>query len=189
MKGYLLIAITSITFIQGKAQDSAVPEIITDAIYSLRDSSKIFYIDSAFQFYGKFSRFAKAEKVKGVVDVRSGVKTSMRFSRKELIEIDDKFSRQKTIQWPADFLTNSNRMSNDSVISYTSYLRNSGFNKDQNYKFYYLFSQPVFVRNASVAIFRLAKMIDHSAGNDFVFIYFKEPLGWKRKMIIRSGAW
>ena len=54
---------------------------------------------------------------------------------------------------------------------------------------YFLFSQPVFVRNGNVAIFRVAEMFGHSAGNDLLYIYSKEQDGWKQQMFINAGAW
>jgi hypothetical protein len=109
--------------------------------------------------------------------VGKGVSTSFRFTRTGLHQIDKAFALRKRAVWPADLLNNPLRILVDSLESYTSYLRNPEFTKQSKYKFYYRFSQPVFLRSDLAAIFRMAEMISHSAGHDFVFIFLKEPRG------------
>jgi len=189
MKFFLIITVLVSSILNCSAQDSLYSIILKDAIQSRRDSNAIVYIDSSIEFYGGFSRYAKGNKVNGFIDLKSMKRTSMKFTRRELREIDQLFSDHSNILWPENYIPNSVRMPYDSILSYTKYQTTPEFLKHGKYKFYYLFSQPVYIRNRSVAIFNLAEMINHSAGHNLVFIYVKENEVWKRKMAISIGAW
>ena len=113
----------------------------------------------------------------------------MLFTKNELKDINRQMRQQNSQLWPATFLPGSVRLSNDSILRFTQYRAEPRFREDSKYRWYYLFSQPVFIRGNNVAIFRVAEMIGPSAGNDLVFIYIKEVNNWKYKMIIHAGAW
>ena len=189
MKFLLILIVLFITNLNCSAQDSLYSIILKDAIHSRRDSTTIVYIDSSIEFYGGFSRYAKGNKVNGFIDFKSMKQTSMNFTRRELKEIDQLLSDHSKILWPDNYFPNSFRMPYDSIQSFTNYLASPDFLKHSNYKYYYLFSQPVYIRNKSVGIFYVAEMINHSAGHALVFIYVKEYGEWKRKMTISIGAW
>ena len=153
MKFLLLLIVLFITIHNCSAHDSLYSIILKDAIHSRRDSTTIVYIDSSIEFYGGFSRCAKGNKVNGFIDFKSMQRTSMKFTRRELREIDQLLSDQSKIMWPDNYFPNSVRMPYDSIQSYTNYLASPDFLKHGKYKFYYLFSQPVYIRNNSVAMF------------------------------------
>jgi hypothetical protein len=172
-------------------QDIPVANLFTDAVRSLHDSSEIAYLDSSISFYTQLSRFAdKKSKVTGQVSLREYKKTSIQLTKAELKEADSKMRRMHRIQWPAELFPGSRRLTEDSIAGFISYLYTRDFNQNPpKYRHYYYFSQPVFIRSGSIAIFRVAAMIMYSAGNDYLFIYEKGKNGWEKKMIIVSGAW
>jgi hypothetical protein len=187
MLKYLLF--TGLLFaLHTKAQDTSYDTLFTDAVLNRSDTNVFFYIDSSITFYGNFSRFSRKGRVEGFVD-QKGTSTFMLFTKSELKEIDRQIDNQVLQLWPSTFLPGCKRLSNDSILTFLQYMAEPGFQKERKYRWYYLFSQPVFIRNKRVAIFRIAEMAGPSAGNDLIFIYTKELNDWKYKMIIFAGAW
>ena len=177
-------------FNEVSGQDSLDRELIKDAIYQLRWKDSIFYIDSSLSMYPRFSALARSGKITGDLRDKNRSAVSIAFTKAELKEIDRQFSKQSVIEWPKDFLGKSIRLSFNSIDSFTRYIyARRRLTDTLIYRFYYLISKPVYARNNTVAIFRLAEMIDRSAGYNFVVIYVKENECWKLKMFKVTGAW
>jgi hypothetical protein len=116
-------------------------------------------------------------------------KTSMTFTAKEMRSIDRAFRRVRVVGWPDTLFTNSVRINQDTLILLSrDTAHHTNFKRHFANK-YFLFSQPIFVRNGNVAIFRVAEMFGHSAGNDLLYIYSKEQGKWGQQMLIHAGAW
>jgi len=172
------------------SQDTIYSKILKNAICELRPNSTIYYVDSSFNFYGPFSRFAKKKNVEGYSDLKNKQKTSIKFTRAELRDIDAQILKYSAKLWPINFIEKSVRLNNDSLKSliksnYTRYV----LKENANIVHYYILSQPIFVRDSSVAIFRIAEMENYSAGYDYIIIYCKEDQQWVHKLTIYTGAW
>jgi hypothetical protein len=178
-----------IIVLRTSAQDSIDSRLIRDAIYSRRDTPIVYYIDSSITFYHEFSQFAKHGSVEGFEDPDKGMVTDMKFSKAELKYIDKQMNLQRPTRWPDLMFPKSIRITADSLSQFLSYRTSAEFQKERNVKWYYLFSQPIFVRNNTIAIFRLAEMIHQSAGNDLIFVYLKSGNSWARRMTIWAGSW
>ncbi|GAA4344276.1 hypothetical protein [Flaviaesturariibacter amylovorans] len=175
--------------LSGAAQLFSYAELVRDAICSIRDEPVITYVDSSLGYYQPFSYFARKGRVEGHLQLRAPEKTAMVFTRAELAAIDHQMASAPPRLWPLQLFANSVRIPTDSTHVLPHYMRTTEFARNRQYRYYYHLSAPVSIRNGSVVIFRMAEMIHHSAGYDFLFIYVCEQQGWKRRMTIRAGAW
>lgn len=187
MRTYLFTAFLLMA-IMGNAQDSIYHKLIEDAIRSRKKTDTVFYVDSSIVFWGDFSRFSEKGRVEGFID-KMETKTFMTFTRKELREVDRKMRESPSTYWPDGLFAISARVPFDSVSSMGNYMATPEFWKERKYRWYYHFSQPVFIRNNTVAIFRVSEMIEPSSGYDFFFVYVKENGNWMRRMAIHTGSY
>jgi hypothetical protein len=186
---YILIIFSSLLPVLISGQDSVTVKLFSDAINFRRASSLVYYVDMSIVPNGNFSHFKKHGHVEGFIDPLNNRTTSMRFSKKELKYIDRQIILKNSIQWPDHLLPNSIRITSDSILNFLSNQTSSEYLKDHKDKWYYFFSEPIFIRNNTVAIFRLAEMINPSAGNDLMFVYLRIDETWTRKMTIWVGSW
>jgi hypothetical protein len=114
-------------------------------------------------------------------------KVSLYLQKSEIRFLDREFKKESSFTWGANMFTNSIRIPLDSVNHYLRKLI-----KDQaniRYKRYFHFSHPVYFRNGSLAVFRLAEMYGYSSGYDYLFFYQKVDNEWKCYMKVGMGAW
>jgi hypothetical protein len=174
-----------------KGQELTFADLFSDAVRSLYDTSGIVYMDSSLTFYQTLSKFADRNgRVFGNINIREKALTSILFTKPELRAADKKMRQQSSIQWSVGLFSGSMRLVQDSIAWFTRYMSTPEFQRGERiYRHYYYFSQPVVIRAGTLAIFRVADMIQNSAGYDYLFFYEKTPNGWRRKMTLRSGAW
>ena len=187
----VLIIWTFFLSVSVRGQELPIADLFSDAVRSLNDTSGIVYIDSSLKFYQTLSDFAdRSGRVFGNIHVGEKTVTSLLFTKAELREADAKMKRLSSIQWPVGLFPSSKRLTQDSIVGFTSYLNTRGFQRGEyQYRHYYHFSQPVVMRARTLIIFRVASMIQQSSGYDFLFFYEKGRSGWRRKLTLRSGAW
>ena len=170
------------------SQTLPVSELFTTAVQSIRQTSQFIYIDSSLPYHRNISHYTVNGQLEGFIDDKQ-TKTTIILSKAELKELDKQIKSQKAIQWPIDLLTPSIRLAQDSIYSFTKYIRTPNFHQNKVYLWYYHFSQPVTTRNNTIAIFRVASMLNQSAGDDFLFVYEKQNDGWHRILTYWMGAW
>jgi hypothetical protein len=166
-------------------QNDSSATIIEDAIRSLDVPNAILYTDSAISFYTPLSVIAKKGCISGRNDT---LKVSFCLSKNELRFLDQEFKKSIPHQWKINMFTKSIRTSNDS-INFWNKIRSSHIFNPKTDNRYFHFSRILYIRNNSIALFRLAEMYNHSSGYDYIFIYIKKEHGWGRLMSIVMGAW
>jgi len=186
MKPSFLLTVFVISCLQIFAQQDTALSFVEDAIRSRKDVRKIVYLDSSITFYQPFRHFIRSGKVEGF---KGQAKTSMTFTAKEVRSIDKAFQRVGVVGWHDTLFANSVRVNQDTLLLLSKDANSNAYFKQQFANKYFLFSEPVFVRNGNVAIFRVAEMFGHSAGNDLLYIYSKEQGKWEQQMLIYAGAW
>jgi hypothetical protein len=171
---------------QSYGQRDTTLYFIEDAIRSRKGVDKIVYLDSSLSFYQPFHSFIRQRSLEGY---KNQSKVKMKFTDKEVQHIDRKFKTQKAIEWKDALFTNSARINEDTLLlllkdtSSRAYFRQHFGNK------YFYISQPLYVRNETVAIFRVAEMVGPSAGYDLLYVYAKKKGKWEQQMLIHAGAW
>jgi hypothetical protein len=159
---------------------------IEDAIRSRKGIDKIVYLDTSFSFYQPLRSFVKNGHVLGY---KGQAEVKMKFTKQEVNSIDEGFKIAKLISWKDDLFANSVRIKQDTLLLLGKGADSRAYFHQHFAEKYFYISQPVFARNGTVAIFRLAEMIGPSAGYDFLYIYVKEKDKWEQKMFIHAGAW
>jgi hypothetical protein len=187
MNRFLFVLMTFLS-LTARGQDSISRSLILDAINFRRHDPVIYYADSSITFFKKLSRYAKHRRIDGFVDPAKGIKGSIILSKADLRQADKQNHFQSSKQWPELFFPNSVRLSIDSLSSFMNYQMSDDFQKNRKYKWYYFFSQPVFLKNGTIAIFRLVELIRQVAGNDLIFVYVKDRQSWNRKLIVWTGS-
>jgi hypothetical protein len=183
MKTQLLISFFVFFTFQASAQ-AGQTKILEDAVRSLKEPSKIIYVDSSMNFYGFVSDASKKGKLYGYFDTS---KVSLKLERNEIRYLDKEFKKDSTFAWAANMFNNSVITSYDSADQYRRKYLNE--QKEKKNKRFFLFSRIVYFRNNSIAVFRLAEMYEYSAGYDYLFFYRKIDGDWKRYMKVYMGAW
>lgn len=186
MKSYHLVIVFLLFTRNSIGQSDSSAFLIEDAIRSLDVSNAILYIDSAINFYTPLSVMARKGCVSGRKDTS---KVSFCLSKNELRFLDKEFKKRISNQWKVDMFTKSIRTSRDSINFWKNNIRSSHSFNPQTDSRYFRFSRILYIKNNSIALFRLAEMYDHSSGYDYIFIYIKKENAWRRLMAIDSGAW
>jgi len=135
-------------------------------------------------FYGLVSNASKKGKLEGYFDT---AKVSLNLKRSEIRFLDKEFKKDSTFAWVAKMFNNSLVTPYDSTNHYRL-----KFMKEQTEiknKKYFHFSRLVYLRDNSLAVFRMAEMYGYSAGYDYLFFYQKVDNNWKRYMKVYMGAW
>lgn len=114
---------------------------------------------------------------------------AMKFSKQEINYLDKEFKRVSSIKWKVDLFTNSIRINQDTLLLLGRDTTSRAYFKRNYANKYFYFSQPVFTRNGTVTIFRVAEMVELSCGYDLMFIYAKKQGKWEQEMLIYTGAW
>lgn len=177
---FLLFTLNSI----GQTASSAI--LIEDAIRSLNVPDTILYIDSAMAFYTPLSEMARKGCISGKNDKS---KVSFCLSKNELHFLDKEFKKRIPYQWKVDMFTKSIRTSEDSISFLKNKIGSSHIFNAQTDSRYFYFSRIIYIRNNSIALFRVAEMYNHSSGYDHIFVYIKKENSWERLMSIGMGAW
>ncbi len=186
MKSFHLVIILLLFTLNSIGQNDSSTILIEDAIRSLDVSNAILYTDSAISFYTPLSEMAKKGCISGRNDT---LKVSFCLSKNELRFLDKEFKKNIPYQWQVDMFTKSIRTSRDSINFWKNKIKSSpGFNPKTDNRYFH-FSRILYIRNNSIALFRLAEMYNHSSGYDYIFIYIKNEHCWGRLMSINSGAW
>ena len=186
MKLFLSILIFFVSSIQSFGQKDSSLFLVEDAMRSRRGIDKIVYIDSSISFWRPFNQLVKKGKAEGFKGIS---KVTLQFSPKEIRYLDKVFRKQKAVQWPNNLFSNCIRINEDSLLllSKDTSSRNH-FKRNFGEKYFY-FCQPVLIRNGTMAIFRLAEMLEPSAGYDLVYFYIKKQGKWEQFMFIHAGSW
>jgi len=163
------------------AQQEGQANMLEDAVRSLREPNTIIYINSAMNYYGLVGKVSKKGGLAGYSDT---TKIFLHLQKNEIRFLDKEFKKDSTFSWTANMFTNSLMTTFDSVKYYQQ-----KFIKEEKNKRYFLFSRISYFRSNSFAVFRLAEMYGHSAGNDYLFFYQKAGDEWKRYMKVFMGAW
>jgi hypothetical protein len=186
MKRFFLSVILVVNCGQCFGQRDTTLSFIEDAIRSRIGVDKIVYLDSSFPFYQPFHSFIKRRNLEGY---KGQDKVKMKFTEKEVKQIDKEFRTKKSVGWKDALFTNSARINRDTLLllskdtSSRAYFRRNFGNK------YFYISQPVFVRSETVAIFRVAEMVAPSAGYDLLYVYARKQGKWEQQMLVHAGAW
>jgi hypothetical protein len=159
---------------------------VEDAIKSRKGVAKIVYLDSSLSYYQPFHSFIRRGNLEGY---KRQTKVKLKFTEKEVRHIDKEFRKKKSIKWKDALFANSVRITEDTLILLSKDISSrSYFKRNFGNKYFYI-SEPIFVRNGTVAIFRLAEMIEPSAGYDLLYVYARKQRNWEQQMLIHAGAW
>jgi hypothetical protein len=186
MKPFLLSIISVVSCCHCFGQHDTTLSFVEDAIRRRKGVDKIVYLDKSLSFYQPFHSFIRRGNIEGY---KGQTKVKMKFTAKEVQHIDKEFKKKKSVRWKDALFTNSVRINEDTLLllskdtSSRAYFRQSFGNK------YFLVSQPILVRNGTVVIFRVAEMVEPSAGYDLLYIYARKQGKWEQQMLIHAGAW
>ena len=134
---------------------------IENAIRSRKGIDKIVYLETSLSFYQPLRSFVKNGHVIGY---KGQAKVEMKFTKQEVNSIDKWFKDAKVISWKDSLFANSVRITQDTLLLFGKDADSLTYFHQHFAEKYFIISQPVFVRNGTVAIFRLAEMIGPSAG-------------------------
>jgi len=186
MKHFLLSILLVVSCCYSFGQHDTSLTFIEDAIRSRVGVDKIVYLDSSLSFYQPFHSFISRGHIEGY---KGQAKVKMNFTEKEVQNIDKEFKRKKPAGWKDALFTNSARINGDTLLLLSKDTSSRAyFRRNFGSKYFYV-SQPVFVRNGTVAIFRVAEMVEPSAGYDLMYVYARKQGKWEQQMFIRAGAW
>jgi hypothetical protein len=186
MKQFFLSIILLTSCCQGFAQQDTSLFFVEDAIRSRKGVDKIVYLDSSLSFYRPFRTFIRRGKVEGF---KGQTKAVMKFTRKDVQHIDREFRRKRVVKWQDALFPNSVRINQDTLLLLSKNASSHAYFKQNFANKYFFFSQPVFIRNGTVAILRVVEMVEPSAGYDLLYIYTRKQGKWKQQMHILTGAW
>ncbi len=187
MKSFFIIFVSLFIWRESSGQDKIPASLYQEAINSYRGPIHIYYMDSAMLPHRNLSYYSRKRKIQGHYDLKGNEPRSLKFTKRQIKELNTSIKNLKPQQWPDDMFKISTRLTQDSLLTFTKYLSN--FDSNRSYKYYYYFSPIAFTSDSTIAIFRMAEMITPSAGYDFLIIYIKKDGIWKRKLIKHIGSW
>ncbi len=179
----LFLHLANPTFSQS---DSATVKIIDDAIRSRNGDDVIIYVDSAFSYSGQLNPLVRKGGISGYYKEQ---KTRIALKRSELKLINSQFKIKNRFVWPSNMFANSFRISLDSIQNIFAESGSPVFSEKYQTRRFFLFTEPVFIRNKTIAVFRLAEMFGRSSGNDLFYFYKKSNGVWRHYMVCGLGAW
>lgn len=186
MKFLLILVAGIMTCYRCIAQQDSSYFLIEDAIRSRKGFEQIVYLDSSILFYQPFHLFLRKGRIIGY---KGKEKVGMKFTGGEIKYLDKEFKRKSSIKWNGSLFTNSIRISQDTLLLLERDTASRAYFKRHFANKYFYFSQPIFIRNRTIAIFRIAEMEEPSAGYDLLYIYTKRQGKWDQQMLIHAGAW
>jgi hypothetical protein len=159
--------------------------MIEDAIKSQQNAKTIFYIDSSISFYGDLTQLFR----KGVLSgFKNNKKVVLRFSGNEIQSLAKQARNLPIIKWKDSLFSAWKSIGSKQWLNdYDSAIRNH--NEEMYNRMVYHISQPIFIRNNSIAVVRIAEFVRPVYGNDLLFVYQKHDCIWKQKMIVQLSAW
>jgi hypothetical protein len=186
MRHFLSCIISFLLVFNSFAQYDSATFIIENAIHTRKNIDKIIYLDSSVGYFQSLGHFVRKGKLAGYNDT---VKTTLSLSKREIKYIDSEFNTIKPVAWNQNMFENSVMITKDSLEIFYDGLKGPKYFQNHFAKKYFLFSKPVFIRNNSVAIFRLYEMYGPSSGYDLLYIYQRAADKWQQLMLIYMGAW
>ncbi len=155
-----------------------------DAIKSLKEQETVLYVDSAMNFYRLLSEYVQKGSITGYLDT---IRVSLNLTKNEVRFIDRQFKVKSHFSWKENMFENGIMASIDSVNRIRLKIKQSlSYKKSVSY---FQFSRIIYLRNNTLALFRLAQMYGPSAGYDHLFFYMRQGNEWKRYMKVDLGAW
>lgn len=167
--------------------DSTSIFIIEDAIRNGKDVNRIIYTDTSLTYYRPFSDKVSKNKIVGFKDT---TKVVFKLSKSEIKFIDKEFKKIQRIAWNPNMFANSLMIAGDSILKIFSDAAEGKEFLEKNFaKNYFLFSQPVYFRNGSFAVFRLIELYRPVEGYDLLYFYHNIEGKWQQYMMAYLGAW
>lgn len=159
-------------------------DLIQDAIRNLNEPGTIIYIDTTISFHTLPGTLQKRGKIEGYIMREKRV---LSLTKREVRFLDKAFANDSSFAWPEALFQNSVRTSEDSAQFIQNYI--AGIEKGKLRKRYFYFNRPIYFRDHSYAVFRLAAMFERAAGTDYLFFYRRVGLERKLHMWTQTGSW
>ena len=172
----LLVCVTLCT--KTFTQEELSVSLIQDAILHRKDANKIIYLDSSIGFFHSIKSLIRNNTL---INFNEGKKVLLKLSKAEAKNVDAQFKKQKRMAWEENLFPNSRMICLDSLKTFDDTAKGPVYFEKSFGRKFFLFNQPVFLRNNTLAFFGLQEMIYPSAGYDFyVFTKNSKESGNKR---------
>jgi len=187
MRIFILIALFIPIGFACEAQDAS-QQIINDALHRLQDTGTLIYVVDKYGWYDDAKEVLLKGKLSGGDEETQQNKLVLTADDKKLLK--KQFNNPSSGYWVNDLVTNSKSIRNDSLSRIL-------FDKEKGWAFfhrefgkaYFQISDPIFIRNNSLAFVTLIQMQGNSAGYKLLYVYKKQGQTWKRFILVVLGAW
>ena len=170
----ILILIPTLSFTQ---DDTTILNFLNDVIK--HDTSSIYYTDKVDA--GMYEYMMKKSLIKRrVKNINKASSDKLILTSKEVAYIKEKLVTAKDKIWKNDLFMNSVRIPSDSIQSFLTQNKNRDL---------YIFSQPTFIRNNTVALFYVVHLCCGGIyGPVDLSFYKKSGKQWQRWIRVDGGA-
>jgi hypothetical protein len=172
----ILLLITLFGCAQG---DTATLDFLNHVITRKHDTSAIFYTDKVDA--GMYDNMMKMSLSKRTIkDIGNATNDKLTLTSEEIAYIKEHLTTAKNKTWNDDLFTNSTRIPTDSSHSFLSQNRSRDL---------YLFSQPVFIRKNTIALFYVVHLCCGGIyGPVDLSFYRRNGKTWQRWIRIDGGS-